>query len=132
MHFLGGIKKNMMLEVAKQNKIEECRWGDLGGKQLRYISADPAIRGLFLQDTIVEMRCRANSLEHNTWIKNGLHLRFQQSSKRPRTGPPLGSCRLILNVSVFIISDRLSGLVVRVPGYRSRVSGFDSRRYQIV
>jgi hypothetical protein len=32
-------------------------------------------------------------------------------------------------VSVF--KDRLCGLVVRVPGYRSRGSGFDSRRYQI-
>jgi hypothetical protein len=28
-------------------------------------------------------------------------------------------------------ADRLSGLVVRVPGYRSRGSRFDSRRYQI-
>jgi hypothetical protein len=28
-------------------------------------------------------------------------------------------------------SDRLCGLVVRVPGYRSRGPGFDSRRYQI-
>jgi hypothetical protein len=27
--------------------------------------------------------------------------------------------------------DRLYGLVVRVPGYRSRGSGFDFRRYQI-
>jgi hypothetical protein len=27
--------------------------------------------------------------------------------------------------------DRLCGLVVRVPGYRSRYHGFDSRRYQI-
>jgi hypothetical protein len=27
--------------------------------------------------------------------------------------------------------DRLCGLVVRVPGYRSRGPGFDSRRYQI-
>jgi hypothetical protein len=32
--------------------------------------------------------------------------------------------------SIFNI-DRLYGLVVRVPGYRSRGSGFDSRRYQI-
>jgi hypothetical protein len=30
-----------------------------------------------------------------------------------------------------IIYDRLCGLVVRVSGYRSRGSGFDSRRYQI-
>jgi hypothetical protein len=28
--------------------------------------------------------------------------------------------------------DRLCGLVVRVPGYRSRGSGFDSQRYQII
>jgi hypothetical protein len=28
-------------------------------------------------------------------------------------------------------SDRLCGLVVRIPGYRSRGPGFDSRRYQI-
>jgi hypothetical protein len=30
---------------------------------------------------------------------------------------------------VFLISDRLYGIVVRVPGYRSRDPGFDSRRY---
>jgi hypothetical protein len=30
------------------------------------------------------------------------------------------------------ISDRLCGLVVRVPGYRSRGPGFYSRRYQII
>jgi hypothetical protein len=29
-------------------------------------------------------------------------------------------------------SDRPCGLVVRVPGYRSRGPGFDSRRYQII
>jgi hypothetical protein len=29
------------------------------------------------------------------------------------------------------IKDRLCGLVVRVPAYRSRGPGFDSRRYQI-
>jgi hypothetical protein len=29
-----------------------------------------------------------------------------------------------------ILSDHLCGLVVRVPGYRSRDPGFDSRRYQ--
>jgi hypothetical protein len=28
-------------------------------------------------------------------------------------------------------TDRLCGLVIRVPGYRSRDPGFDSRRYQI-
>jgi hypothetical protein len=30
------------------------------------------------------------------------------------------------------VLDRLCGLVVRVPGYRSRGSGFDSRHYDIV
>jgi hypothetical protein len=29
------------------------------------------------------------------------------------------------------LKDRLCGLVVRVPGYRSSGPGFDSRRYQI-
>jgi hypothetical protein len=31
-----------------------------------------------------------------------------------------------------ISEDRLSSLVVRVPGYRSRSLGFDSRRYKIL
>jgi hypothetical protein len=34
-------------------------------------------------------------------------------------------------ISVCNFRDRLCGLVVRVPGYRSSGSGFDSRRYQI-
>jgi hypothetical protein len=33
--------------------------------------------------------------------------------------------------NLFIYLDRLCDLVVRVPGYRSRGPGFDSRRYQI-
>jgi hypothetical protein len=39
-----------------------------------------------------------------------------------------------INLQIFAViftSDRLCGLVVRVPGYRSRGSRFDSRRYQI-
>jgi hypothetical protein len=32
---------------------------------------------------------------------------------------------------LLVTRDRLCGLVVRVPGYRSRGPGFDSRRYQI-
>jgi hypothetical protein len=31
----------------------------------------------------------------------------------------------------YLLPDRLCGLVVRVPGYRSRGAGLDSRRYQI-
>jgi hypothetical protein len=34
-------------------------------------------------------------------------------------------------LSLYIYVDRLYGLVFRVPGYRSRGSGFDYRRYQI-
>jgi hypothetical protein len=34
-------------------------------------------------------------------------------------------------IDCFMTSDRLCGLVVRVPGYRSRDYGFDSRRYRI-
>jgi hypothetical protein len=30
-----------------------------------------------------------------------------------------------------LLRDRLCGLVVKVPGYKSRGPGFDSRRYQI-
>jgi hypothetical protein len=34
--------------------------------------------------------------------------------------------------SIHLLLDRLCGLVVRVPGYRSRVSGFESWCYQII
>jgi hypothetical protein len=37
----------------------------------------------------------------------------------------------IFSLSIQIRMDRLCGLVVRVPGYRSRGPWFDSRRYQI-
>jgi hypothetical protein len=39
--------------------------------------------------------------------------------------------RFIISVRDSVISDRLGGLVVRVPGYRSRGPGLDSRRFQI-
>jgi hypothetical protein len=42
-----------------------------------------------------------------------------------------GCVIVVLVVVVVIIIDCLCGLVVRVPGYRSRGHGFDSRRYQI-
>jgi hypothetical protein len=40
------------------------------------------------------------------------------------------SLKIIL-IFVLIFCDRLCGLVVGVPGYRSRDPGSDSRRYQI-
>jgi hypothetical protein len=45
-------------------------------------------------------------------------------------------CRQCLNAVLFLSStlwhtDRLCGIVVRVPGYRSRSPGFDSGLYQI-
>jgi hypothetical protein len=46
----------------------------------------------------------------------------------------MGSGGMIYIPSFVIIGSGirpLLGLVVRVPGYRSRVSGFDPRRYQI-
>ena len=53
----------------------------------------------------------------------------------------LSACRLkyrlkpnFTNVTIYVIyilADRLCGLVVRVSGYRYRGLGFDSRRYQI-
>jgi hypothetical protein len=33
--------------------------------------------------------------------------------------------------TLFQVGDRLCGLVVRVSGYRSKIPGFDSRRFQI-
>jgi hypothetical protein len=115
MHFLDVIK-NFILEVAKQNKTEEDRSGERGGKAMRPSSADPAIRGLFVQgccDIIVEVGHRAISLQHNTWtllrkeyelllaefiviwLKNRLALRCMQTNKRPQTELHLDTCGLI-------------------------------------
>jgi hypothetical protein len=44
--------------------------------------------------------------------------------------PPLNNF-CIFKEAVYLAVDRLCGLVVRVPGYRSKGPGFDSRRYQI-
>jgi hypothetical protein len=40
-------------------------------------------------------------------------------------------CEIGSNVFKYYLEDRLCGLVVRVPGYRFRGLGFDSRRYKI-
>jgi hypothetical protein len=40
-------------------------------------------------------------------------------------------CTCLLLLAPCILPDRLCGLVVRVPVYRSRGPGFDSRRHQI-
>jgi hypothetical protein len=53
---------------------------------------------------------------------------LQKSSHMER----ISQNKSIKYIYVCNIMDRLSGLVVRVPGYRSRGSGFDSRRYQIL
>jgi hypothetical protein len=45
-----------------------------------------------------------------------------------------GICKQTVEFEFELLShllDRLRGLVVRVPGYRSKGAGFDSRRYQI-
>jgi hypothetical protein len=46
-------------------------------------------------------------------------------------GRKYAKCRFWNLNSLFYSEDRLCGLVVRVPGYRSRGPGIDSRRYQI-
>jgi hypothetical protein len=38
---------------------------------------------------------------------------------------------IVINKYLYSSTDRLCGLVVRIPSYISRDSGFDSRRYQI-
>jgi hypothetical protein len=45
--------------------------------------------------------------------------------------PVVGPWPLFSFWILYTVGDRLCGLVVRVPGYRSRGPGFDSRRYQI-
>jgi hypothetical protein len=37
-----------------------------------------------------------------------------------------------IKIKLSLFDDRLRGLMVRVPGYRFRGPGFESRRYQIV
>jgi hypothetical protein len=39
--------------------------------------------------------------------------------------------KILFNTNSYILRDCLCGLVIRVPGYRSRDPEFDSRRYQI-
>jgi hypothetical protein len=55
-------------------------------------------------------------------------------------GPPLHHLTYVTNAKLYennsyvfllLIKDRLCGLVFRVPGYRSRGPGLDSRRHQI-
>jgi hypothetical protein len=63
--------------------------------------------------------------------KKGLEISFSSSISRA----DLGEHRAYINVLKFqlfvILFDRFYGLVVRIPGYRSIGSRFDSRRYQI-
>jgi hypothetical protein len=45
--------------------------------------------------------------------------------------PPSSSSKCVKKGKAIPITDHLCGLMVRVPGYRSRDPGFDSWRYQI-
>jgi hypothetical protein len=59
---------------------------------------------------------------------------FNTYSLSTKKGPPteeFTSCKIVILSAVVEQTDRLCGLVVRVPGYRLRGTGFDSRRYQI-
>jgi hypothetical protein len=52
---------------------------------------------------------------------------FKKALRKPR----LQSRQVLLEQVLFDILDRLCGPVIRVSGYRSRGSGFDSGPYQI-
>jgi hypothetical protein len=61
-----------------------------------------------------------------------LHLQGRKIIERgARVSMWLQTSPVICFPSLFILIDRLCGLVVRVPGYRSRGLVFDSRLYQI-
>jgi hypothetical protein len=51
--------------------------------------------------------------------------------RQSATSDHTSSMAIIILYSLLCVLDRLCGLVVRVPGYKSRGPGFDSRRYQI-
>jgi hypothetical protein len=58
------------------------------------------------------------------WNELALHSAWLSEADIP------GTCWLILQLFNHAV-DRLCGIVVRVPGYRSRGLGFDSRSYRI-
>lgn len=60
--------KNIVLEVAKQNKIEEYGLGELGERAVDVHVSRSSHQGAVQEccDIIAEMRSRANSMEH-TW-----------------------------------------------------------------
>jgi hypothetical protein len=59
-------------------------------------------------------------------VKSSLHRLWRSLRLREVEAPTFANIRLI-----DCVKDRLCGLVFRVPGYRSRGPGFDSRSYQI-
>jgi hypothetical protein len=71
------------------------------------------------------------SLNYETWPDHFRRTRPASSVIAPRIEISFGKSVPEILLSLNTLRDRLYGLVVRVPGYRSRGSGFDSRRYQI-
>jgi hypothetical protein len=68
-------------------------------------------------------------LRHHLLVGNGAELKRQHWAVFQTW---LGDLLFISVITLYMYyTDRLCGLVVRAPGYKSRGPGFDSRRYQI-
>jgi hypothetical protein len=83
-------------------------------------------------------RPRFNGPNHDWWMVAIMEFHAIQSlptSVYSVPLPPNSLLSALYSNTIFCfcrsLKDRLCGLVVRVPGYRSRGYGFDSRRYQI-
>jgi hypothetical protein len=69
-------------------------------------------------------------LKVNRHFRGTCRLHLQRWVSKARNQRQARNSPVIIFASYCIRPDRLCGLVVRVPGYRSRVPGFDSLRYQ--
>jgi hypothetical protein len=73
----------------------------------------------FLPEATNMLTCKSHYIASATLCRVCTAQQFDPKAKLKRISSVVGT------------PDRLCGLVIRVPGYRSRGSGFDSRRYQI-
>jgi hypothetical protein len=80
-----------------------------------------------------EIAFLSNTLTQRILGKSQYKNTSEQLSSGPRThaGPPKHVTVEIKLILVYCIFDRLCGLVVRVPGYRSRCHGYLSQLYEV-